>query len=79
MNFPFVASNERHYCMWGFFAVSPLLDATGGCQWMLSSAQRGRAMLLWGWKILKNSHVDIAPDWCYTRYHQVEINKTNRN
>lgn len=40
---------------------------------------KGRAVLLLGQKILKNSYVDIALDWGHKRYHQVEINKTNRN
>lgn len=60
------------------FTISPL-DATGGCQWILTSEQKGSAVLLLGWKTLKNSHVDIALDWCHERYHRVEANKTNRN
>lgn len=63
------------------FAVCPpyLWVSVGECQWILFSAQQGRAVLLLGRKILKNSYVDIALDWGHKRYHQVEINKTNRN
>lgn len=53
----------------------PLRDATGRCQQILSLVQQSRAVLLLGWRIPGNSHVENAPDWCRKRYHQVEISK----
>lgn len=56
-------------CIW--FVLSyppPLCDASN----RLSRAGCGALKIL-------NSHVDFALDWCRKRYHQVEVNKTNRN